>query len=81
MRDLSIYCLLLVCAAARLHAGAFEDKVLPLLTRNCLPCHDEKTHTSGLTVIESAQATAAAAAFIDMPISLVRIPLSNFSDA
>ncbi len=33
-----------------LAAGTFEEKVLPILTANCLPCHDDRTRTSGFSV-------------------------------
>jgi hypothetical protein len=33
-----------------LTAGTFEEKVLPILKSNCLPCHDERTRTSGFSI-------------------------------
>src|SRR4030095_5237590 len=32
-------------------ADPFAEKISPILKQNCLPCHDEKTHTSGLSVL------------------------------
>src|SRR5437867_5329877 len=36
----------------------FEEKVLPILKSNCLPCHDARTRTSGfsITTLESVMA-------------------------
>ena len=33
-----------------LTAGTFEESVLPILKSNCLPCHDERTRTSGFSI-------------------------------
>ncbi len=52
---------LILAASCQLNAGGFEDKVLPILKGNCLPCHDEKTHTSGFAVT-SLQAVVAGGA-------------------
>src|SRR4051794_12133725 len=32
----------------------FESKVLPILKSQCLPCHDERTRSSGLSVLSPA---------------------------
>src|SRR2546425_526898 len=42
--------LLLIAVTPPLAAGTFEEKVLPILKSNCLPCHDERTRTSGFTI-------------------------------
>src|SRR5919205_925013 len=33
-----------------LPAETFEEKVLPILKTSCVPCHDERTRTSGFSV-------------------------------
>lgn len=30
---------------------SFEAQIAPILKQSCVPCHDEKTHSSGLSVI------------------------------
>jgi hypothetical protein len=45
------YALLLAGLTSSLAAGTtFEEKVLPILKSNCLPCHDERTRTSGFSI-------------------------------
>lgn len=41
----------LICwVSAGLAAGTFDEKVLPILKVNCLPCHDEQTRNSGFSI-------------------------------
>ena len=63
MLRLSIRCLfaLAVDPGPSARAGTFEQKVLPLLRTNCVPCHDAKTHTSGFS-IESLRSVVAGGA-------------------
>src|SRR5579862_3853662 len=41
---------ILFAIAARLTAGGIEDTVLPILKSNCVPCHDDRSRTSGFSV-------------------------------
>ncbi len=52
MSRLSTYCYLLIGIAGPLLAGTFEQKVLPVLQANCMPCHDGHTRTSGFSVAD-----------------------------
>ena len=42
--------LLLIGLLPLVRAGTFQEKVLPILKSNCLPCHDERTRTSGFSI-------------------------------
>ena len=42
-------------------ADQFDEKVLPILTKSCLPCHDEKSRTSGLSVVSKGNLFAGGA--------------------
>src|SRR5215831_7369392 len=51
--------LLLAGLTSPLAAGTtFEEKVLPILKSNCLPCHDERTRTSGFSVTTAGSVMA-----------------------
>jgi hypothetical protein len=39
----------------------FEEKVVPILKQSCLPCHDEKSRTSGLSVLSKGDLFAGGA--------------------
>ncbi|MBI3682897.1 MAG: PSD1 domain-containing protein [Acidobacteria bacterium] len=48
-------------AAAQDVPSVFERQVAPLLKRSCVPCHDEKTRTSGLSVLSIKELIAGGA--------------------
>src|SRR5437899_3811458 len=50
MRLLSICCCLWAGLSNGLAESSFERTVLPVLRANCMPCHDQQTHTSGFSV-------------------------------
>ncbi len=41
---------ILCWVSAGLAAATFDEKVLPILKANCVPCHDEQTRSSGFSV-------------------------------
>jgi hypothetical protein len=49
---LSTCCYLLFVLTGSLAAGTFEQKILPILQSNCIPCHDGQTRTSGFSVAD-----------------------------
>ncbi len=42
-------------------AGIFEEKVQPILSANCLPCHDASSHTSGFSIASEQSVIAGGA--------------------
>src|SRR5437667_227366 len=51
MKTLSMSLLTLLLVVGRVWAGEdFRQKIYPILSTNCLPCHDENTRTSGFSV-------------------------------
>ncbi len=54
---------LIVLLTAVLQAGEFEEKVLPVLRANCMPCHDARTHSSGFAATDLASVLKGGARF------------------
>ena len=48
----------LTVAALRAQDRAFDEQVKPILTANCVPCHDAKTRSSGFSVDSAADVIA-----------------------
>jgi len=77
MIRLSIYALLWSSALA---AGEFDSRILPLLKKNCLPCHDAATRSSGFAATDLASVVKGGARYGQAvkPGNLDESPLYQF---
>ena len=56
-----VWVALSLCSGSWLTAGTFEQTIAPILNANCVPCHDERTHTSGFSIATAASVAAGGA--------------------